>query len=129
MMPGSILASRRLDTRIGRTFSRSWLTDSSSALTNPVASLRSWHSARASLTRAAAARELAPLRRLNRLRPPKFDAGRQRLTERPSDDVRVLATILFTDVVDSTGQLAQLGDHQWLDVLRAHDVGARAELA
>ncbi|MGZ4675548.1 MAG: alpha/beta fold hydrolase [Acidimicrobiia bacterium] len=41
---------------------------------------------------------------------------------------RVLATVLFTDIVDSTRRAAQLGDRRWREVLDAHDAGARREL-
>lgn len=34
---------------------------------------------------------------------------------------RVLATILFTDLVDSTGQAARIGDRAWGDLLASHD--------
>jgi hypothetical protein len=34
---------------------------------------------------------------------------------------RVLATVLFTDVVDSTAQLVRVGDEQWRALLDAHD--------
>lgn len=34
---------------------------------------------------------------------------------------RVLATVLFTDIVDSTRHLADLGDRRWRDLLDAHD--------
>jgi class 3 adenylate cyclase len=34
---------------------------------------------------------------------------------------RVLATVLFTDIVGSTERLVALGDHQWRQVLDAHD--------
>jgi class 3 adenylate cyclase len=38
----------------------------------------------------------------------------------------VLATILFTDIVDSTATAARLGDRRWKSVLDAHDrLGAR----
>ena len=33
---------------------------------------------------------------------------------------RVLATVLFTDIVDSTGVAARLGDQRWRDLLEAH---------
>jgi class 3 adenylate cyclase len=33
---------------------------------------------------------------------------------------RVLATVLFTDIVDSTGKAAELGDARWKQVLAAH---------
>jgi class 3 adenylate cyclase/pimeloyl-ACP methyl ester carboxylesterase len=39
----------------------------------------------------------------------------------PVDDDRPLATVLFTDIVDSTAQLAALGDLRWRDVLDDHD--------
>ncbi len=34
---------------------------------------------------------------------------------------RVLATVLFTDIVDSTGHAAQLGDRQWREALNRYD--------
>jgi class 3 adenylate cyclase len=52
------------------------------------------------------------------------------LTGRRSGTVdRVLATVLFTDIVDSTGRAAALGDHQWRALLDSHDAIVRAELA
>jgi pimeloyl-ACP methyl ester carboxylesterase/class 3 adenylate cyclase len=42
---------------------------------------------------------------------------------------RVLATILFTDVVDSTARSADLGDRGWRDVRAQHDNLIRAQLA
>jgi class 3 adenylate cyclase len=41
---------------------------------------------------------------------------------------RVLATVLFTDIVDSTGRAAALGDREWRRVLDRHDEVARAEV-
>lgn len=41
---------------------------------------------------------------------------------------RMLATLLFTDIVDSTGMAAQQGDAAWLDVLREHDRVVRDHL-
>ena len=41
---------------------------------------------------------------------------------------RVLATLLFTDIVDSTAKVAELGDARWRDLMSEHFVGARAEL-
>ncbi len=38
---------------------------------------------------------------------------------------RVLATIMFTDIVDSTGRAAALGDQRWRDILAAHDGAIR----
>jgi pimeloyl-ACP methyl ester carboxylesterase/class 3 adenylate cyclase len=34
---------------------------------------------------------------------------------------RVLATVLFTDIVDSTGRLSETGDQGWAQLLAAHD--------
>lgn len=42
---------------------------------------------------------------------------------------RVLATVLFTDIVDSTVRADALGDQAWHDLLRAHDQIVRRELA
>jgi pimeloyl-ACP methyl ester carboxylesterase len=42
---------------------------------------------------------------------------------------RVLATVLFTDIVDSTKRAAELGDSRWKQLLHAHDEIVRAELA
>jgi class 3 adenylate cyclase/pimeloyl-ACP methyl ester carboxylesterase len=41
---------------------------------------------------------------------------------------RFLATVLFTDIVDSTGRAAALGDHAWRTYLDTHDTIVRAEL-
>ena len=40
----------------------------------------------------------------------------------------VLATVLFTDIVDSTLKAEQLGDQRWLDLLEAHNKVVRFEL-
>ncbi len=42
-----------------------------------------------------------------------------------SDLERVLATVLFTDIVDSTRSAAQLGDQRWRQLLDNHDQLAR----
>jgi class 3 adenylate cyclase len=44
-------------------------------------------------------------------------------------DDRVLATVLFTDIVDSTGIAAKLGDRHWRELLDAHDAIVRAQLS
>jgi len=41
---------------------------------------------------------------------------------------RVLATVLFTDIVDSTRRAAELGDKRWRHLLEAHRELVRAEL-
>ena len=42
---------------------------------------------------------------------------------------RVLATVLFTDIVDSTRQAAELGDTRWTDLLNRHDAMAERQVA
>jgi len=42
---------------------------------------------------------------------------------------RVLATVLFTDIVDSTKRAAELGDRGWRVLLDCHDQAVRQELA
>ncbi len=44
-------------------------------------------------------------------------------------DDRVLATVLFTDIVDSTCRAAQMGDRDWHALLDAHDAVVRSQLA
>jgi class 3 adenylate cyclase/alpha-beta hydrolase superfamily lysophospholipase len=41
---------------------------------------------------------------------------------------RVLATVLFTDIVGSTERAAELGDRRWRDLLDAHDRAVRRQL-
>jgi class 3 adenylate cyclase len=61
---------------------------------------------------------------------PTLDAIEEFLTgqlpARHSD--RVLATVLFTDIVGSTEQAARLGDRRWRDLLASHDAVVRAEV-
>ena len=44
-------------------------------------------------------------------------------------DDRVLATVLFTDIVDSTRRAAEIGDRDWHALLDAHDAVVRAQIA
>jgi len=44
------------------------------------------------------------------------------------DTDRVLATVMFTDIVDSTGRAAALGDRSWRQLLDRHDEITRAEV-
>jgi class 3 adenylate cyclase len=44
----------------------------------------------------------------------------------PTD--RVLATVMFTDIVDSTTRAAQLGDRRWRDLVEEHDKLVRSRL-
>ena len=48
--------------------------------------------------------------------------------QRPVDAERILATVLFTDIVDSTGRAASLGDRRWRSLLDAHDRTVRDHL-
>jgi class 3 adenylate cyclase len=49
---------------------------------------------------------------------------------RAAEDVdRVLATVLFTDIVDSTARAAAVGDREWRRLLDRHDQAAAAEVA
>lgn len=41
---------------------------------------------------------------------------------------RVLATILFSDIVDSTAMLGRVGDHAWAELLQEHNVRVRAAI-
>lgn len=45
----------------------------------------------------------------------------------PSID-RVLATVVFTDIVDSTQQAGVEGDRRWMEIIKAHDAIAEREL-
>jgi class 3 adenylate cyclase len=42
---------------------------------------------------------------------------------------RVLATVLFTDIVDSTQRSAELGDRRWRDLMARHEAIVRDRLA
>src|SRR5262249_12207158 len=54
----------------------------------------------------------------------EFLTGERRVAEYD----RVLATVLFTDIVASTEQAARAGDQQWLDLLSAHHALIRTQL-
>ena len=75
-----------------------------------------------------------PLHRISRRRPRLLDRrhrGRCWATSRSSSPASaraprasssaVLATVLFTDIVDSTRRAAELGDQKWRGVLDSHD--------
>jgi class 3 adenylate cyclase len=61
---------------------------------------------------------------------PLLDAIEAFVTGRlPRHDVnRMLATVLFTDVVGSTDQAAGMGDRRWSELIATHDDLTRAEL-
>ncbi len=42
---------------------------------------------------------------------------------------RVLTTVLFTDIVNSTGHVAELGDRRWRALLDCHDEAVRQQIA
>ncbi len=44
------------------------------------------------------------------------------------DPDRMLATVMFTDIVDSTARAAQLGDRDWRDLVRRHDELVRSAI-
>jgi class 3 adenylate cyclase len=61
-----------------------------------------------------------------------LDATVAFLNELDAEDAeldRILATVLFTDIVDSTATAAQLGDRGWRDVAERHHSMVRAYLA
>jgi class 3 adenylate cyclase len=47
----------------------------------------------------------------------------------PEKPDRVLATVLFTDIVGSTGRARELGDRRWRDLLERHNEVVRRDLA
>ena len=49
-------------------------------------------------------------------------------TRNPVKADRVLATVLFTDIVGSTGRAVELGDSKWRELLDAHDRAVRRQL-
>jgi class 3 adenylate cyclase len=46
----------------------------------------------------------------------------------PPEPDRVLATVMFTDIVDSTSKAARLGDYRWRELLERHDQLVRREI-
>jgi class 3 adenylate cyclase len=49
-------------------------------------------------------------------------------SRRERDDDRVLATVLFTDIVESTKQASEVGDRKWHELLDVHDDMVRRQL-
>jgi class 3 adenylate cyclase len=62
---------------------------------------------------------------------PSFHEIYEFLTGHQADvaDDRVLATVLFTDIVDSTRRAAEMGDRDWHALLDAHDAVVRSQLS
>jgi class 3 adenylate cyclase len=50
-------------------------------------------------------------------------------TREPAVPDRVLATVLFTDIVGSTELATKLGDRRWRDLIESHHAAVREELA
>jgi class 3 adenylate cyclase len=60
---------------------------------------------------------------------PMLDEIEEFLTgARGTRSERVLATVLFTDIVGSTDRAAQLGDERWRDLLDRHDRSVRTQI-
>jgi class 3 adenylate cyclase len=59
--------------------------------------------------------------------PPIFDFLGGRPPE-PAPLDRVLATVLFTDIVRSTERAVSLGDHSWRELLDRHDQVGRSQV-
>jgi pimeloyl-ACP methyl ester carboxylesterase len=55
-----------------------------------------------------------------------FLTGQRRDIE--TEGERILATILFTDIVEATNRLVELGDHKWKDLLTQHHSLVRDQL-
>jgi class 3 adenylate cyclase len=76
-----------------------------------------------------------PGRNIHHFVEPGWRSSFQELTEfltgHQADvaDDRVLATVLFTDIVDSTRRAAEMGDRDWHALLDAHDAIVRAQLS
>ena len=49
-------------------------------------------------------------------------------TREAADPDRVLATVLFTDIVDSTRVASEIGDRRWRELIEAHNAAVRREL-
>ena len=63
---------------------------------------------------------------------PALDAMEEFLTGTPAavtDIDRMLATVLFTDIVESTQVATETGDHLWHDILNRHDSETRRIVA
>jgi class 3 adenylate cyclase len=77
--------------------------------------------------------ELAGCNVLHLVEPwrPSFQEIAKFLTGHQAEvaDDRVLATVLFTDIVDSTRRAAEMGDRDWHALLDAHDAVVRSQLA
>jgi DNA-binding NarL/FixJ family response regulator len=57
-----------------------------------------------------------------------FAGGEARAFPTGSSAERILATVMFSDIVSSTERAAEMGDHRWRELLDRHDELVRAEL-
>jgi DNA-binding NarL/FixJ family response regulator len=57
------------------------------------------------------------------------DRGREPALPEGSDTGRVLATVMFSDIVSSTERAVEIGDRRWRDLLDRHDAVIRRVLA
>lgn len=129
-MPASTVDPERLRVRSGSTWRR--LSHPQSAFTRRLASFAARCNARTRRRPPVAAngRPTRGRHGARRGRPTLDGSDRLGTSELPlADGNRVLATVLFTDIVDSTVQLALLGDRRWLEVLSDHDIAVRSSLA
>src|SRR5262249_34000 len=58
----------------------------------------------------------------------RTDSAR-RIRRQRKEARRTLATLLFTDIVDSTGHAQRLGDAAWRALLEQHNLGVRREVS
>jgi class 3 adenylate cyclase len=65
-------------------------------------------------------------RRIDVLRSFVIEAAAR---EAAMEEEAVLATVLFTDIVDSTARAVELGDHGWRELVAEHHRRVRAELS
>jgi class 3 adenylate cyclase len=128
-MPASTVDPRSLRMRSGSPWWR--LRHPQPTSTGRLASLAARRNARTQRRPTVAANSRrSRWRHLTRLGRRTLDGSDQFVTnELPLADAnRVLATVLFTDIVDSTAQLVRLGDRRWLEVLGDHDAAVRSSL-
>lgn len=58
----------------------------------------------------------------------EWTSGRMVGVSPDGSDERIVATVLFTDIVDSTEMLERVGDAAWRDLLATHNARLRADL-
>ena len=85
---------------------------------------RSWSSCPGPTTRPSS----IPTRSSSRSRSSCTESGSERAWEQTEID-RVLATVLFTDIVGSTEKAVELGDREWHELVERHHGLVRSQLA